>query len=375
MDTIPLFRQFPALGRALPRLPLATLPTPIERIRGPAVRDGGLPVYVKRDDLTSRLFGGNKVRKLELLLGQARADAKRRVITVGGAGSNHAAATVLHAREAGLRSALILFPQPNAQAVRRNLLMDLHAGAELHPCDDYGVFRAKAEQLREHYRRVDGVEPMIIPAGGSAPRGVVGYVNAGLELAEQIRSGDMPIPARIYVALGTMGTAVGLLLGLRAAQLDIDVVGVRVVPLSLASQPRMRALFEVTNRLLHERDPSFPLFEPRDEWFHVEHGYYGEEYGRFTAAAVDAMVRMGDATGLALDGTYTGKACAALLAHLASGDTPGPLLYWHTRNSRPYPPDALRRDYHELPRQLWRYFETPVQEEMAGDDGTVSAGE
>ncbi|MBD3239605.1 MAG: pyridoxal-phosphate dependent enzyme [Chitinivibrionales bacterium] len=366
MSTIPLFRRYPALKESLPRIEMAALPTPVERVSGLTAGNGQAEVYVKRDDLTGDTFGGNKIRKLEFLLGQARAEGRTRVITVGGAGSNHALATTLCARQVGLRAALMLFPQPNAHAVRRNLLMDLHAGADLHPCDDYGAFRDRSEQLRAHYSRLDGVEPMLIPAGGSAPAGVVGYVNAGLELAEQIRAGVMPRPSRIYLALGTMGTAVGLLMGLRVAGFEIEVVGVRVVPTSIGSESRMRSLFDATNRLLHEKDASFPLLEPHDDWFRVEHGFYGGEYGRFTAESVDAVTRVGDATGLALDGTYTGKACAALLAHMASGQATGPLLYWHTRNSRPYPPEALARDYHELPRELWPYFENPVQEETFG---------
>ena len=124
---ISLFEHYPALADALPHLSLADLPTPIED----AGAIGRTRLLVKRDDLTGVLYGGNKVRKLEFLLGDAVRRNCRRVFTFGVAGSNHALATSVYATALGLQSVPLLTPQVNAAYTRRNLLYQQHAGARL----------------------------------------------------------------------------------------------------------------------------------------------------------------------------------------------------------------------------------------------------
>jgi 1-aminocyclopropane-1-carboxylate deaminase/D-cysteine desulfhydrase-like pyridoxal-dependent ACC family enzyme len=160
-----------------------------------------------------------------------------------------------------------------------------------------------------------------------------------------------------------MGTAAGLMLGLKAAGLKTDVVGVRVVPASVGSESRLLTLLEATSRLLHQADSSFPMPRFSDEDLCLDHDYFGGEYGRHTPEARDAVARMAAAAGVKLDGTYTGKAAAAMLAHLRSAADAEPMLFWNTKNSRAIPDEALARDYRELPEPLHFYFETPTQEE------------
>ncbi|MBN2370089.1 MAG: pyridoxal-phosphate dependent enzyme, partial [Vicinamibacteria bacterium] len=354
MRPIPIFRLFPELTSKLPYRDLATLPTPVERVE--KLVDGNADVFVKRDDLTGTSYGGNKVRKLEFLIGRALAEGRRRVITVGGAGSNHALCTAVYARKAGLSASLLLFPQLNAQSVRENLLMDVYVGADVHFCDEYARLQDKVEALMAHYARADGVEPLYIPGGGSSALGAIGYVNAALELAEQVKEGDLPCPSSIYVALGTMGTVAGLIIGLKLAGLPTEVIGVRVVPAAVGSESRLLCLLDETIRLLHEADPSIPKLTFRVDDFHVEHDYFGGEYGRYTPESQDAMARMAAAAGIRLDGTYTGKAAAAMLAHLEGPKAAEAVLFWNTKNSRSIPGEALARDYHELPEPLYEYF-------------------
>ncbi len=363
MTDIPLFERFPRIRNALPRLCLTDPPTAVEPAPALAKAAGVKALYVKRDDRTARPYGGNKVRKLEFLLARAKTDGCVRVMTVGAAGSNHAMATALYARQCGLKSALILFPQPGAEAVRENLLTDLYTDADLHPCEEYSSFRTLAEKLTRHYRELDGVAPMLIPAGGSSPLGVVGYVNAGLELASQVEARELEAPGAVYVALGTMGTAAGIAVGLRAAGMSVPVIGVRVVPTVVASEERLARLVDETVGLLRGYEPDFPPITAEQAGVVIEHEFFGGEYGRFTVEALSAAALMHDATGVRLDGVYTGKAFAALLAGARLRVGQRPVLFWDTKNSHPLPREALSLDYHALPQPLHHYFEDDVQQQ------------
>ena len=352
---IELFATWPALARRLPHSPLADLPTPVRPLTRLGAEIGVPGLYVKEDDASARPYGGNKVRKLEFLLGRAVACGAERVQTVGAAGSNHALATAIYARQLGLASTLLLYHQPNAGYVARNLLMGRRHGARLELARSD---RAAAAQ------RPRGV--FNIPMGGSSTLGTIGFVNAGLELAAQVRRGELPEPARVYVALGTMGTAVGLLLGLRAAGLRSTLVAVRVVPPHVASPQKFARLHRNTGRLLRRLEPSFPDTPPAGVEF--RDGFFGDQYARFTAEGMHAVALAREHEEIALEGTYTGKALAALLddAQRSQELRAGTVLFWNTVNSMPFPADLMHDDYRRLPPALHRYFEEPVQPLDAG---------
>jgi len=131
---IPLFKQYPLLREKLPYVPLGEFPTSVQKLDQLSGDLGMSRLYMKRDDLSGKIYGGNKQRKSEFLLGNAlRANAKE-VIAFGGVGANHAMATAIYAQQVGLKSISMLMPQPNARYVRRNLLMSHYCGAELHLC-------------------------------------------------------------------------------------------------------------------------------------------------------------------------------------------------------------------------------------------------
>lgn len=357
-----LFKYFPRLEETLPHVVLADLPTPVERLTrfGEAVGAGSL--YIKRDDLSAARYGGNKVRKLEFLLGDALRRGAREVMTFGCAGSNHATATALYARQLGLRGISMLLPQPNARSVRRNLLLSYRNGAEIHV---YKNMRSlEAGVILQHVRHVlaTGKRPYFIPPGGSSPLGAVGYVNAAFELRDQMESGLIPEPDAIYVAAGTSGTAVGLMLGLRAAGLRTEVVAVRVTDESFVNVPRIMRLLEKTNALLHQTDPSFPMLRFSEADIILRHDCYGEQYALYTNESVEAMRLMKDTQGILLEGTYTGKACAALISDARRGLLQEKTaLFWNTYNSRDLAPEIANVDYHNLPKACHRYFEEEVQ--------------
>lgn len=124
-----LFETLPALRESVPWTPLGEYPTPVHRMEGLCAEEGFGHFYIKRDDLSSPHYGGNKVRKLEFLLAHAAAGGAARMITFGAVGSNHVLATVIHGERLGIETLAVLWPQPNAGYVRKNLLLDYFHGA------------------------------------------------------------------------------------------------------------------------------------------------------------------------------------------------------------------------------------------------------
>ena len=129
---IPLFEQYPLLNEKIPYVPLGEFPTPIKHLRQLGNKLGTDSLYLKHDGLSSQIYGGNKVRKLEFLLGDALRQGAKEILTFGFVGSNHALATAVYAQRLALKSISILLAQPNAQYVRRNLLLSHVSGAEIH---------------------------------------------------------------------------------------------------------------------------------------------------------------------------------------------------------------------------------------------------
>ena len=358
----PLLEQFPLLAKALPHVALAELPTPVEKAEefGEAVDVAS--VYVKRDDMSAVRYGGNKVRKLEFLLADAVKQGACEVMTFGCAGSNHATATAIYARQMGLNPISMLLPQPNAHSVRRNLLMSYKSGAEIHMYRSSGGVAAGVIAQQMLHRIKTGRKPYVIPAGGSSALGAVGYVNAAFELRDQIAEGLLPEPARVYVAAGTAGTAAGLILGFRAMRMKTQVIPVRVTGETFVNVQRFLALLKEMNALLRDADPSFPLCDFAESDILLRHDCYGEQYALYTKESVEAVRLMRETQSIPLEGTYTGKACAALIDDARNGLLKGkPVLFWNTYNSRDFTNEIAGVDYHDLPRACHEYFEHDVQ--------------
>ena len=320
-SALPLVDRFPALA-AVPRVPLGDelrdirRPTPVER--ADALAEG---LWIKRDDRAGELVGGNKVRALEFLLGDV--SAGQHVVTVGARGSTHALATVICARALGARVSVYRWPQEMNTAAQRveqriEQLAD-HAPRCWNVVSAY--VRAAAARLRG---------ARWIPAGGSTPLGVLGAVNAGLELAGQVRAAVLPAPRRIVVPLGSGGTAAGLLLGTYAAGLMTEIVAVRVVPRVVANRTRVLALTRATARFIerytHER------LVPPARLLRVLHGYYGGGYGRVSDAGARTAEHCVSCGMAPVDPTYSAKALAAAI-DLTDAEG-GPTLFWLTFDAR-----------------------------------------
>lgn len=357
-----LFQQYPGLAKRLPHADLGIFPTPVRRMTNLGKALGAPMLYLKDDGASGDIYGGNKVRKLEFLLGDALAKGKKSVLTFGYAGSNHALATAIYANRLGIKPVSILLKQANARYVGRNLLMGHAHGARMHH------FRSEASAILPVLLKMfsllirDGRMPAVIPPGGSSPLGVVGYVNAAFELKAQVENGMLPEPKRIFVALGTMGTAVGLLLGLRAAGLSSALVSVRVTDEKFANAKKFMGLFEKTNALLVDADPAFPRVEIAKEEIHIRDDFFGGRYARFTPEGMAAVDRLDTSEGVKLEGTYTGKTMAALIdALISGGEEDSAVLFWNTYNAVDFSDAIQQLDYRRLPRPFHRYFEAPCQ--------------
>jgi D-cysteine desulfhydrase len=173
--------------------------------------------------------------------------------------------------------------------------------------------------------------------GGSSPLGTLGFVEAALELAEQIDRGELPEPSHLVCPLSSGGTAAGLLVGLRLAGLRTRLVAVAVAEHRPIGAPMVARLARRTARLLRRRGASLPDSARR---YHagdldVERDHIGPGYGHLLPAAEDAIALGAAAEAIRLESVYTGKTMAALLAGVRAGRFgDGPVLYWHTYDSQ-----------------------------------------
>jgi 1-aminocyclopropane-1-carboxylate deaminase/D-cysteine desulfhydrase-like pyridoxal-dependent ACC family enzyme len=325
VSTIPLVRRYPALAR-VPHVALGSFPTPVERLDlGREQADGERiagELWIKRDDLTASPLGGNKVRALEFLLADLAPGEV--VLTAGGEGSTHVLTTATNVRALGGSTRAVRWRhEMNPSALRvSDRARALCASVITAPGPVTGLLRA-------HGARRGGVR--WIPPGGTSPLGMLGHVNAALELAEQLSRGEMPEPARVVLPVGSGGTAAGLALGFAIAGMSTVVVGARVAP--RISAGRMRVLVLATRvrgylqRLAGER---IPRIDPSR--LEVIHSVYAGAYGRALPSANAAASVLQRATGLELDGTYSAKAFSAAW-RLASSHTDC-TLFWLTFDGR-----------------------------------------
>ncbi|HEU4393313.1 MAG TPA: pyridoxal-phosphate dependent enzyme [Solirubrobacterales bacterium] len=321
-----LHRLFPGLTEALPHLALSARPTPVRELPG-------LGVWVKEDGaFGAGGWGGNKVRKLEWLIPDARRRGRHSILTFGGLGTNWGLATALYAREHGLETALALVDQPVDEHVRAQLARLEASGARIHRTHTKARTVALLPWLLAR-NASGGRPPYLLPAGGSSPVGALGYVEAALEIAAQVEEGALPEPAHVVVAVGTGGTAAGLALGLQLAGLRTRVVGIVVNDQLRLDQPVVSRLARRTAKLLEQRGarPSPPRLGP--DALDLTHDQIGAGYGHRTEAAARAATRAGE-DGLALDPVYTAKAMAGLLALRDEGRLDEPVLFVHTDGPR-----------------------------------------
>ncbi len=297
-------------------------PTAVEPLRSLSSERSAL--WIKRDDQTHPLYGGNKIRKLELILPDVIARNKTRIVTVGAVGSHHVLATAVFGARAGLGVEAMLVPQRRTEQVEESLRADLTQGLVAHAARTY--VGAAIGMITRSWG--DGY---LLPMGGSTVVGSMGYVEAARELAEQVRLGAMPEPDLIVVTVGSGGTAAGIAAGLAVCGLKTRVLGVVVATPVFAVQWLTRYLM----RRCHARAKGTDA-RALDGILAFTSRYLGTGYGEPTKEG-DRATQTAAEVGIVLDPTYTAKTFAAALDVVATGDHKV-VLYWHTLSSAPMGP-------------------------------------
>ena len=317
-----------------PRLALATLPTPLQeagRLREALGGEGRCPrILIKRDDLTTLGLGGNKARKLEYLVADARATGATTLITTGAVQSNHARMTAAAACMAGMRCVLVLTATSDAPAVAGNLLLDKLYGAEIRlvpsidPMFAVGHDEAVVAQVAEE-ERAAGRVPYVIPVGGSSGVGVCGYVGGSAELVAQLAEARIT-PSRLYYASGSRGTQAGLTLGAKLCEAPYQVYGVAVS----GGEPEK---IERAKRIANEAAGLLNLSERLEFGDLVtDQNFIGDGYGIPTKEGLEAIALFARTEAVLLDPCYTSKAAAAMVRHIRDGQlgTSETVVFLHT---------------------------------------------
>jgi D-cysteine desulfhydrase len=290
-----------------PRIELALAPTPLVKLERLSARFG-IELYVKRDDLTGLLESGNKVRKLEFLVGEALRQGANTLITCGTLQSNCCRAVAAVAARLGLR-ALLAVKGGKPAVYDGNLLLDRLLGADVVYCSD-----AEFERIDEVFARLafeaslGGGRPYVIPESGATEVGALGYVVCAHELAEQIRHGA-PAFDTVVIAAFSGGSQAGLLMGKQLASLAAEVVG---VPVSYPA-PRVREYIEGT---IAKAQARFGLAVEPPKAVHLLDGYQGLGRGQIRDVEMATILELAREEGIVLDPVYTGKAFLGLLDHL-----------------------------------------------------------
>ncbi|HJU65151.1 MAG TPA: pyridoxal-phosphate dependent enzyme [Gemmatimonadaceae bacterium] len=307
---------------SVPRVELAAHTTPVEEMT--RLRDavgGGPRLLVKRDDALPFAFGGNKVRKLEMVAAAAVEAGADTLVTVGGIQSNHARVTAATAAKLGLRCVLIANGTPPERPTA-NALLDSLLGAEVEyiPSRDEraGALRSTMERLRRA-----GAEPFAIPLGASTPLGALGFVHAISELLAQT-----PPPDVIVHASSSAGTQAGLMAGCALHGLSTRVIGVSADDPGSDIAARVHEIVSGIGTLLGLDGSALAAAAP----ITVDDRFVGEGYGLATSASQEAQELAARMEALFVDHTYTAKALAALIAYARTrlirwGET---ALFWHT---------------------------------------------
>ncbi|MEA4934517.1 MAG: D-cysteine desulfhydrase family protein [Lawsonibacter sp.] len=318
------------------RVKLGFFPTPLHKLEKVS-QDTGVNVYIKREDFSGMtLFGGNKMRKLEYLLGDASAKGCDTVITYGATQSNHAMETATAARKCGMNPILYLaaLVEPKEEDIRANLLLDTILGAELHilptlpgelMADTFVRCRdqvdARIAQLEQ-----EGHTVYDMPSGGSTPVGVVGYADSFVETMGQLRAQDVHADY-FFTSTGTGGTLAGLSAGKILLGSDIKVIGIQVSPKNPDSYPTH--VVELANGALERIGAQE---RTNTSQFVCDPNYFAPGYEMPSKAANDDIRYLARSEGLFTDPVYSGKGFHGLMEYIRDGRVPkgSTVVYFHT---------------------------------------------
>ena len=313
---------------SFPRAQLAHAPTPLERLDRVSKALGGPTIYIKRDDCTGLAGGGNKTRKLEFLMAEAKSADADCVVTTGGMQSNHCRQTAAAAAKLGFECHLALIDKVDwsEDAYRRagNVTLDHVLGAHVHvypgSVDRDETCDALLEKLRS-----DGKKPYFIPLGGSNATGALGHVLTFNEVLGQIDAQGVN-PKALYMCTSSGGTHSGLVAGTIAAGRPFPIIGVDNEDDPEPIKAKVQSIVDEVLELLNVGD------RRNEDDVLVLQGTGGPSYGIPNDKANAAIELMASHEGILLDPVYTGKAFAGLIADIEAGKlgTGDDVIFWHT---------------------------------------------
>jgi D-cysteine desulfhydrase len=309
-----------------PRVSLGTFPSPVRR----ETLDNGSHFWIKDDGGCCEIYGGNKVRKLEYLLADAQRNGKRILVVHGDIESHTVQACGLLGRKLELEVHAVVFPHRGQSFDAPELVRLKHAGVHVHPR------RSMLTTILHAHWAGWRMNACVVPLGASTPVATLGYVQAALELLEQVRQGHLPEPRRIYLPFATGGSVAGLLVGLALADAKTRVVAVRTVESVIANRRRLERLVKGTLELLGLDRQYLGLCLHRLEL--IDSRQLGRGY-RATTSTTKEAVAIAATHDLSLDPVFSGKAFASMLDALP-GFPDGDLLFWNTHDQQHGPTKA-----------------------------------
>ena len=314
-----------------PRIRLGHLPTPLEPMDNLSSELGGPRIWIKRDDCTGLSSGGNKTRKLEFLMADAKAKGADIVITQGATQSNHARQTAAASAFLGLGCEILLEDRTGSEApaynVNGNVLLDQLHGAPVRKLKG-GTNMALAMEERADELRSKGLNPYIIPGGGSNEIGALGYVNCAFELMSQAYEMGLVIDHIVH-ATGSSGTQAGLAVGLAGLTSGIPLLGIGV---RAPKEKQEQMVFDLAKRTAEFIGSGITV--ARDQVV-ANCDYVGQGYGLPTSAMVNAVKLVAQTEGILLDPVYSGKGMAGLIDLVEQGQFNGceNIVFIHTGGS------------------------------------------
>lgn len=316
-----------ALAR-IPSIPLAPYPTPVEEMmRLREALGGGPRLFVKRDDTIPFAFGGNKVRKMRVVLAQAQAVGADTLITSGGIQSNHCRVTAAAAARYGLTCIIVANGAPPAKPTA-NALLDALFGAEVRYVarreDRAPTVQGVAEELRSRGRRA-----FVVPLGASTPHGAAAFALAVGELAGQMKiDRTIPTPDVIVHSTSSGGTQAGLIAGCRIYGVPSRILGISADGTCAALGAEVQTILAGLEKLVG----AAPGALASDLAPEIDDAFVGEGYGIPTDASREALELLARTEAIVLDPTYTAKAMAGLIAYVRAGRfrADQAVIFWHT---------------------------------------------
>lgn len=302
---------------AMPRVSLANLPTPLDEAKNLRNVIGGPRLLIKRDDLNGLGMGGNKLRKLEFLLGDALSKGADTIVTSGAIQTNHGRLTAAACAKLGLDCFLVLTDKETGHFEGNRILVNLFGATEIFAEIDYSVAPekldkeklragdAKIAQVMEDLRAA-GKRPYLIPRGGRSLQGTAGYCNAIVELSAQLAQRGIRLD-HIVVPCATGSTLTGVLLGCHICSLHAKVHGVALSRSPEENKSMVEEEFNKDAKLMN-----YP-YRIRREDILVYGDYIGKGYAIPTEAGQKATRLLAKNEGILLDPVYTAKAMSAYL--------------------------------------------------------------